>query len=227
MTLIGEIYRDGYAVRQDQAEAARWYRLASAQGDREAAFALGALLLNGAPGVDKDRVGAKAEFEKAAAQGPGPSALQSRRHGDRGRFVRQARFRQGRRLFPSRRRSRRRQRRLFLRRPAARGTRRPLDITESAHWLKRAADGGHHRRPGRICDHAVQRRRRREERGRGGQDLSPRGGAQQPDRAKPPRPSLPDRPRRAARSGRGGDVESLRQGRRPRRRRTRRRGPPS
>ena len=69
MTLIGEIYRDGYAVKQDNAEASRWYRLASNLGDREAAFALGVMLLNGAPGVQKDRAAAKAQFEIAAQKG--------------------------------------------------------------------------------------------------------------------------------------------------------------
>jgi hypothetical protein len=69
MTLIGEIYRDGLAVKQDFGEAARWYRLASALGDPAAQFALGVLLLDGPPGVARDRAGAEAQFEKAAAKG--------------------------------------------------------------------------------------------------------------------------------------------------------------
>src|SRR5271156_3838161 len=69
MTLIGEIYNDGYAIKADSAEAARWYRLASNLGDREAAFALGALLLNGATGVDKDRAAAQAQFQKGGGLG--------------------------------------------------------------------------------------------------------------------------------------------------------------
>ena len=69
MTLIGEIYRDGLAVKQDFGEAARWYRLASALGDPAAQFELGVLLLDGAPGVARDRAGAEAQFEKAAAKG--------------------------------------------------------------------------------------------------------------------------------------------------------------
>ena len=44
MTLIGEIYRDGLAVRQDVAEAVHWYRLASALGDKQAALSVGSLL---------------------------------------------------------------------------------------------------------------------------------------------------------------------------------------
>src|SRR5271170_7499541 len=54
MTLIGEIYRDGAAVTRDDREASRWYRLASDLGDPQAAYELGALLLEGANGVAKD-----------------------------------------------------------------------------------------------------------------------------------------------------------------------------
>ena len=50
MTLIGEIYSDGYATPRNQAEAARWFRVAAALGDREAAFALGVMQLNGETG---------------------------------------------------------------------------------------------------------------------------------------------------------------------------------
>jgi hypothetical protein len=142
MTLIGEIYRDGYAVRQDQGEAARWYRLAGALGDREAEFALGVLLLNGAPGVDKDRTGAKAEFEKAAAQGQagalynlGVMAIEGDATGKpdfakaADYFRRAAEAGDGNGAYSYG---------VLLR--EGRGV--PLDITESAHWLKRAADGG-------------------------------------------------------------------------------------
>jgi uncharacterized protein len=68
MTLIGEIYRDGVSVKQDNAEAARWYRLASGLGNREAQFQLGMLLLRGAEGVNADRPAAEALLENAAAQ---------------------------------------------------------------------------------------------------------------------------------------------------------------
>jgi hypothetical protein len=69
MTLIGQIYSDGYAVPHNDAEAARWFRVAAGLGDREAAFALGALLLNGATGVPADHAGAETLFEQAAAKG--------------------------------------------------------------------------------------------------------------------------------------------------------------
>ena len=41
MTLLGELYREGFAVRRDPEAAARWYRLAAIKGDRQAQFALG------------------------------------------------------------------------------------------------------------------------------------------------------------------------------------------
>jgi uncharacterized protein len=68
MTLIGEIYRDGAAVPRNDAEASRWYRLASNLGDRQAAYELGAMLIQGENGVTKDPTAAKAQFERAAAK---------------------------------------------------------------------------------------------------------------------------------------------------------------
>ena len=142
MTLIGEIYREGFAVKQDTGEASHWYRLASGLGDREAAFQLAVMLLTGAPGVNKDRVAAKAQLELAAAKGQadalynlGVMAIEGdpptkpdfakaadyfRRAADAGNddgaYSYGVLLRQGRGV--------------------------PLDIAESAHWLKRAADGG-------------------------------------------------------------------------------------
>ena len=142
-TLIGEIYNDGYAVRRDEAEAARWFRIASGLGDREAAFALGMLLLNGATGVPEDRAGAKAQFEIAAAKGQagalynlGVMAL-----GDKAangfpdfktaaadfRRAAEAGYGDGAYSYG-----------VLLRE----GKGAPLDVSESARWLKRAADAG-------------------------------------------------------------------------------------
>ena len=142
MTLIGEIYRDGLAVRRDVAEAARWYRLASGLGDKQAAFQLGVVLLDGAPNVPKDPAAATAQFAKAARLGH-PGALYNlgvlaieggesaaadfakaadyfKRAAlagdDNGAYSYGVLLRQGRGV--------------------------PLDIEESAHWLKRAADAG-------------------------------------------------------------------------------------
>jgi TPR repeat protein len=142
MTLIGEIYRDGLAVRQNVAEATRWYRLASALGSKEAAFQLGVILLDGATDIPKDMAAAKAQFEKAAALGHaealynlGVLAIEGdparppdfaeaaddfKRSAlagdDNGAYSYGVLLRQGKGV--------------------------PLDIGESAHWLKRAADGG-------------------------------------------------------------------------------------
>jgi TPR repeat protein len=143
MTLIGEIYRDGYAVAPNEAEAARWYRVASGLGDREAAFALGMLLLNGADGVPEDRAGAKAQFEIAAAKGQ-PGALYNlgvMAIGDKAangfpdfkaaaadfRRAAEAGYGDGAYSYG-----------VLLR--EGKGV--PLDIGESARWLKRAADAG-------------------------------------------------------------------------------------
>ena len=142
MTLIGEIYRDGYAVAASDAQAAHWYRLASALGDRNAQFALGQLLLHGAQGLEADRGGAKAEFEKAAAQGHaralynlGVLAVEGQAGGppDVGQaakyFLRAAQADDNDAAYSYG---------ILLR--EGRGV--DLDIGEAAHWLKRAADGG-------------------------------------------------------------------------------------
>ncbi len=143
MTLIGEIYHDGYAVPLNEAEAARWFRIASGLGDREAAFALGMLLLNGATGVTQDRAEAKAQFEIAAAKGQagalynlGVMALGDRSAGGFPDFktaaadfrrAAEAGYGDGAYSYG-----------VLLR--EGKGV--PLDIGESARWLKRAADAG-------------------------------------------------------------------------------------
>ncbi len=142
MTLIGEIYRDGVSVKQDYAEAARWYRLAADAGDRQARFALGLLLLTGPTGVAKDRAAAAALFEQAAAQGhagalynlgvmaiegDGKSGPDFTRAADLFRRSAEAGDDDGAYSYG-----------VLLR--DGRGV--PLDIAAAARWLKRAADGG-------------------------------------------------------------------------------------
>ncbi len=68
MALVAEIYAQGLAVRRDPGEAARWNRLGSELGNREATFAYGLALLEG-DGIAKDRDGAKVQLEKAADEG--------------------------------------------------------------------------------------------------------------------------------------------------------------
>ena len=142
MTLIGEIYRDGLAVRQDVAEAARWYRLASGLGDRQAAFQLGVVLLDGGPGVPKDLAGAKAQFEKAAAMNH-PGALYNLgvlaiegEEGVKPDFAKAADYFKRAALAGDENGAY--SYGVLLRQ--GRGV--PLDITESAHWLERASDAG-------------------------------------------------------------------------------------
>ena len=74
ITLVGVIYLDGAAVGRNELEASKWFRIASGLGDPQAAFELGALLLEGGNGLDKDPAGAKTQFERAAAKNH-PGAL--------------------------------------------------------------------------------------------------------------------------------------------------------
>jgi TPR repeat protein len=68
MTLIGEIYHDGFAVKRDDVEAARWWRLASTFGDPRGAYEYGVALISGS-GVAQDKELARAQFLKAAETG--------------------------------------------------------------------------------------------------------------------------------------------------------------
>jgi uncharacterized protein len=142
MTLIGEIYREGAAVARSDQEASRWFRLASNLGDPQAAYELGALLLEGVNGVTKDPAAAKAQFERAAAKNNpgalynlGVIALQGI-DGKTADYKQAAQY--------------------FLRAANAGdddaaysygvmlrdGKGAPQDIGEAVHWLKRAADDG-------------------------------------------------------------------------------------
>jgi uncharacterized protein len=67
MTLVGQIYLDGFAVKLDHAEADRWFALASNLNNPQASFLLGRAYLEG-DGVTKDLDRARELFRKAAAQ---------------------------------------------------------------------------------------------------------------------------------------------------------------
>ena len=55
MTLLGELYANGFGVQHDDDKAAHWYRLAIERGDREAMFALAMMRFVGrAGGVDRE-----------------------------------------------------------------------------------------------------------------------------------------------------------------------------
>ncbi|WP_293866905.1 tetratricopeptide repeat protein [uncultured Alsobacter sp.] len=69
MTLIGELYANGFGVRQDWSKAADWYRLASQRGDPQASYALAMQMLDGR-GVPKDSAGGRRLLATAADKVP-------------------------------------------------------------------------------------------------------------------------------------------------------------
>lgn len=73
MALIGQLHAEGLSVKQDDAEAARWMKLAADRGYTPAIFALGVMTLDGR-GVARNADAARLLFEKAAAEGH-PGAL--------------------------------------------------------------------------------------------------------------------------------------------------------
>ena len=68
MTLLGELYNQGLAVRPNAREAAEWYRLAARRGDRHAMASLGLMALDGR-GMDRDLALGRDWLERAAAAG--------------------------------------------------------------------------------------------------------------------------------------------------------------
>ncbi|MBX3538334.1 MAG: sel1 repeat family protein [Chelatococcus sp.] len=73
LTLLGELTNQGLGIRRDFTKAAEWYKLADAQGDPNASFALAMMVLAGR-GVPKDEMAALGYLEKAAKAGQGPAA---------------------------------------------------------------------------------------------------------------------------------------------------------
>ncbi|MBF0152150.1 MAG: sel1 repeat family protein [Magnetococcales bacterium] len=65
---LGALYMEGKGVKQDSAEAARWFRLAAEQGDHLSQHNLGILLLRGV-GTPADPGAAFAWFSRAAERG--------------------------------------------------------------------------------------------------------------------------------------------------------------
>ena len=59
MALLGELTGDGLGVAPDLKKAAEWFALAAERGDRNAAYALGMMVLEGR-GVPRDEARAKA-----------------------------------------------------------------------------------------------------------------------------------------------------------------------
>lgn len=65
---LGQMYKDGEGVPEDNAEAVRWYRQAADQGHADAQFSLGQMYANG-EGVPADDVQAHFWYNVAAANG--------------------------------------------------------------------------------------------------------------------------------------------------------------
>ena len=65
---LGNMYKDGRGVRQDDAEAVRWYRQAAAQGYADAQANLGVMYYKGY-GVRQDRALAQEWFDEACQNG--------------------------------------------------------------------------------------------------------------------------------------------------------------
>lgn len=59
MTLLGELYANGFGVNQDDKKAVEWYKLAADRGDRDAMFALAMLHLAGRAGPPNREEAAK------------------------------------------------------------------------------------------------------------------------------------------------------------------------
>ena len=68
MTLVGEIYHDGLALKRDDAEAVRWWKIAGELGEPRGAYEYGVALLAGT-GVAQDKKAAQAAFVQAAKAG--------------------------------------------------------------------------------------------------------------------------------------------------------------
>jgi TPR repeat protein len=55
MFVMGTLYRDGWGVKKDSEQAARWFNLAARQGDGSSALYLSQMYLNG-EGIAQDRI---------------------------------------------------------------------------------------------------------------------------------------------------------------------------
>jgi uncharacterized protein len=73
MTLLGELYSNGYGVPLDDIKAAKWYKLAADRGDRDAMFALAIFHVSRRGGLH-DRAEAARLFASAAKLGNAAAA---------------------------------------------------------------------------------------------------------------------------------------------------------
>ena len=210
MTLLGELYADGSAFRNDDKKAAEWYRLAADRGDREAMFALAMFRMAGRGGP-RDRDEAREAARRRGQARPQRRGLQSRAALSRGPD-----FPAG--LHPRRRVA-----------AAGRRGRQPGGAIRARHLLQggpRRAEGPDARRRGcsapprspetptprsntaSRCSTAPASPRTKPPPA----IISAQGGPQgQPDRAEPAGADVRDRPRPAGRPGAGGALAPDRQ----------------
>jgi uncharacterized protein len=73
MTLLGELYSNGFGVPLDDVKAARWYKLAADRGDRDAMFALAIFHMSRRGGL-QDKAEAARLFASAAKLGNAAAA---------------------------------------------------------------------------------------------------------------------------------------------------------
>ena len=73
MTLLGELYAQGLGVGRDDSKAAQWYKLAAANGDRDAMFALAMFNFQGRAGARNPEEAARL-LEAAAKLGHAAAA---------------------------------------------------------------------------------------------------------------------------------------------------------
>src|SRR5262249_57718586 len=71
MTLLAELYANGFGVPNNDVEASKWYKLAADRGDREAMFALAMFRIGGRGGP---RAGAQAAHRAAGRRQVRPGA---------------------------------------------------------------------------------------------------------------------------------------------------------
>ncbi len=76
---MGVLYEQGRGVEVNPAQAAVWYRAAATRGDAESAFALGLLLVRGAPGLPHDFAQGRLFLAQAARSGMKEAMLELRR----------------------------------------------------------------------------------------------------------------------------------------------------
>jgi len=83
---LGIAFRDGLGVSKDSAQAAKWFQLATDDGQADAAYALGLLYAQG-NGVKRSRAHAISLYEQAANLGQSEAALELARAYEQGNGV--------------------------------------------------------------------------------------------------------------------------------------------